>query len=276
MEEQPQQPQQEATPVQAKKRGRPTILEGRSMTNAERMARTREKQKVNKPKSQRQVEQEAVYLAQKMEDWKRSEAIRLERERVEDIIYAFSPEGQDGGDNSYVEDLIDEYLTPLEVQYDLIHGGWDHVIKFERFYFGLITTKVGQVILTHLGIELPPALPEGWRHHWMHDENGGALYVCRMPYFLPRLAFSEYTGNEALLVWAHRWDRYNPPATPENSQGNKRPREEDASIVTQSISWHLAERERKQAQHAERMKVLKAKYREARGKRNHKPSEQMA
>jgi len=246
-------------------RGRPTIG-ARPMTHKERVDKTRAKQRANRPLTQEEV----AYRAQKLADYQRAEAIRLEKELIEDIIYGIEElkDGVgDGGDYNYLEDLIDEYLTPLEVQYDLIHGGWDHVQKFERFYFDLITKPVGRAILTHLGVELPPELPDGWFHFWIHGGDGG-WHVVRKPYCWPRLPFAEYTGNEALLVWAHRWDRHNPPATPENSQGSVRPKsEEDAAITAQSIAWHLGQREQKQAQHAARLTILKARYREARGKR---------
>jgi hypothetical protein len=278
MEEQKSLNTQAVTSQQKAKRGpgRPTIGD-KPLTSAERMKRSREKNKANTPntpKGRREAEAEAAYLALKAEDFERAETLRLERELVEDIIYGVNElkDGVgDGGDYAYLDDLIDQYLTKAEREHELHVGGWNVVEKFERFYFDLIATEVGRAVLTHLGIELPPELPKGWRHIWIHGEpeGGGSWYVARDPYCWPRLAFSEYTGNESLLVWAHRWDRYNPPPTPENSQVlNGRPREEDASIAAQSVSWHLAEAERKRLAHKDRMAKLKTRYREARGKQD--------
>ena len=192
-EEQQQVTQLAATGAQPqKKRGRPTIGE-KPMTSAERNKRSRSKNRSKTPAGRREAEREAAYLAQKAEDFAREEAIRLERELVEDIIYGLEQlkDGVgDGGDYTYLTDsggLIDQYLTKIEEQHDLHHGGWDHVEKFERFYFDLITTEVGLAVLTHLGIELPPELPMGWSHYWIHGDEGWS--VVRKPYCWPRIPF---------------------------------------------------------------------------------------
>jgi hypothetical protein len=247
-----------------KKRGRPTIGD-RPLTPSERMKRSREKNKANTPAGRREAERNAAYLAQKAEDFERAETIRLERELVEDIIYGLEQlkDGVgDGGDYAYLDDLIDEYLSKLEKEHDLHHGGWDHVEKFERFYFDLITTEVGRAILTHLGVELPPELPDGWVHYWIHGDDG--WNVVRKPYCWPRLPFAEYTGNEQLLAYAARWDRVNPPVTPENSWRGKPLVAED--IGNRALSYQAFVKQKK-FEHEERMGKLKAKYRTARGKR---------
>lgn len=116
---------------------------------------------------------------------------------------------------AFVLQNLDDYLTPLERDYD-----------FEHLYYFLAVSQPGRNILQYFKVSLLPELPEGWRYH----DICGELEVCKMPHYLPRFNIWENKSNKELEdYWLKHKDYYLKLA------------KNDGSVKTEQMSEELKE-----------------------------------
>ena len=116
---------------------------------------------------------------------------------------------------AFVLQNLDDYLTPLERDYD-----------FEHLYYFLAVSQPGRNILQYFKVSLLPELPEGWRYH----DICGELEVCKMPHYLPRFNIWEgKTAEELTAYWQKHADYYLKLA------------KNDGSVKTEQMSEELKE-----------------------------------
>ena len=143
---------------------------------------------------------------------------------------------------AFVLQNLDDYLTPLERDYD-----------FEHLYYFLATSQPGKNILQYFNVPLLPELPEGWRYHDICEE----LEVCKMPHYSPRFAVWEAkTSDELVAYWEKHKDYYLKLAKNDGSVKTERMSEElkehyarEGRRITEELQLKTTELKRKHREH---------------------------
>jgi len=193
-----------------------------------------------------------------------ADAERIHRERIALIVSELTPpilpdeplcdtNDQDIPGTSwwaYVLQNLDDYLTPLEKQMD-----------FERLYYSLANSIVGELILEYFGVPLP-SLPRGWCYL-----TGNAIQIFKQPYGPTFEVWEDPTLEEmekTAVWWTEANDarkKISAPTREIMSDEMKQCYAGRADVVTEQCRIETAEKKRR---YAERLRNLESKYLAAR------------